>query len=365
MNLNSTNGESPTKEMPNTAPTNHAVEYMQSWRPFYHPVATIEELNSLPENAYGQQQILGKELLGERIIITRLKNQIIAMHGTCPHRSASLALGWVNASETAVVCPYHGFEWAADGRIQRIPAIEIDGHSLPTGSHWCVQTFPCLERYGLIWVSLDPNPRFPLLDIPEAQDPSFKTLPISIQTWQAGIGRIVEASLDTYHFAFTHQGTIGDPAHPEAPQSKVTITDDYFYIEYDIIQPDNPTVSYERASPEPGHIVSHYQFWATPNAVYLRKSSPGANFAVLAASCPIKPQLTKFYRILFQGHDIAVSAEEFMKTQDRINAEDQVIVESMHPWELSTDLDAELQVYVDRPTVSYRRWLAEMGLKFL
>lgn len=343
--------------------------YLESWRAFYHPVATLDELRSLGKNPYGQERVLGKKLLGERIIIAELNGAVVAMHGTCPHRSASLALGWVNEAATAVACPYHGFEWAADGRINRIPAMEVEGHDLPAGKQWCVSTYPTEVRYGLIWVSLDPNPRFSLPEVAEADDPFYETLPISERTWRAGIGRIIEASLDTYHFAFTHQGTIGDPAHPEAPKSTVTISDDCFYIEYDILQPDNKTVSYEKAPSEssvaPPHIVSHYQFWATPNVVHLRKSSSKMHFSVLAAVCPVEPQLSRFYRILYKGRDMKVSSEEFIATQDRINQEDQIVIESMQPWELATDLDAELQVYVDRPTVAYRRWLAGMGLQFL
>jgi hypothetical protein len=37
----------------------------------------------------------------------------------------------------------------------------------------------------------------------------------------------------------------------------------------------------------------------------------------------------------------------------------------MRPQELRTDLDAELQAWMDRPTVNYRRWLAQMGIEFL
>jgi vanillate O-demethylase monooxygenase subunit len=343
--------------------------YLESWRSFYHPVATVAELNAVGTNAYGQQKVLGKELLGQRIVVAELEGRVVALNGTCPHRSASLALGWVNEEETAVTCPYHGFQWAADGRIHRIPAIEAEGHHLPAGKQWCVQAYPTQVKYGLIWVSLVPDPRFPLLDVPEADDPFYERLPISEQTWQAGVGRIIEASLDTYHFAFTHQGTIGDPAHPEAPKTDVVIDDDCFYIEYDIRQPDNPTVSYGKAASNddraPASVVSHYQFWATPNAVHLRKSSEKAHFGVLAAVCAVRPQLSKFYRILYKGRGMKVSAGDFMTTQDRINKEDQIVVESMQPWELTTDLDAELQVYVDRPTVAYRRWLADMGLQFL
>ena len=66
-----------------------------------------------------------------------------------------------------------------------------------------------------------------------------------------------------------------------------------------------------------------------------------------------------------RDHDKDVPHEVFQDLEDRINAQDQHVIQTMRPWELNTDLEAELQVYMDRPTVGYRRWLAEMGIQFL
>lgn len=347
--------------------TQRETDYLRALRPFFHPVARLAELDELGVDEHGMRRVLGKELLGERIVVARLGDRVVAMHGTCPHRGAGLEIGWVNCDATAVACRYHGFEWAADGRILRVPAIEAEGRAVPTGRNWRVQTYPTVVKYGLIWVCLEPQPRFPILHVPEADDPAYVALPIRETAWRAGCGRIVESSLDTYHFAFAHWGTIGDPSKPEAPKTTVEVRDDCFYIEYSIQQPRNKTVTYAPETTEAGadFLTARYQFWAIPNSVHLLKSAEHVGFGVFVGLCPVRPHLTAFYRILYVSRDWDLDHDEFQRTQNLLNKQDQDVVESQRPWELSTDLDAELQAYVDRPTVDYRRWLARLGIQFL
>ena len=352
--------------------------YLAALRSFYHPVATLQELDEVGLDEHGMQRVLGKELLGERIVIARLKGEVVAMHGTCPHRGVALERGWVNADCSAVVCRYHGFEWGAGGRLAYIPALAAEGKTLPTGEVWRVRTFPTVVKYGLIWVCLEPEPKFPVLKAAPERDPDFVALPIAEQLWQAGCGRITEAFLDTYHFAFVHWGSLGDPSRPEAPRAQVALRDDHFHMDYESRQPNSRAVNYgsEAATSANGSVggeqvesaeflVSRYQGWAVPNTVYLLKTTGGIRFGILAAVCPLEPRRSKLYRILYADRSWQVDHRELAENQDRINAEDRLIVETARPWELATDLDAELQTYMDRPTVTYRRWLAGMGIEFM
>lgn len=345
---------------------NREHEYAEGLRRFYHPVALADELDRLGLDEHGQVRPLAKQLLGERIVLARLDGRVVALSGTCPHRGAGLDLGWVNAAGSALVCRYHGFEWAACGRLHRIPAIEADGHPLPAGPYWRVETYPTVVKYGLVWVCLDQQPRLEVLQVAAAEDDGFVTLPIAEQVWQAGCGRIAEAFMDTYHFPFAHWGSLGDPTHPEAPRASVELRDDCFRMAYSITQPTNETVTYGGSDGDSsGFTTSHYEGWAVPNAVHLIKTTGPVRFGIFAAICPLGPQLSKLYRILYVARGWAVDHEQLLQTQDRINAEDRQVVESCHPWELSTDLDAELQAYMDRPTVSFRKWLGRLGVHFM
>ncbi len=344
--------------------------YLASLRPFYHPVATEEALDSVGLNAHGQPRVLGAEVLGQRIVVARLGGAVVAMRGTCPHRGASLALGWLNASGDALVCRYHGFEWGSDGRLQRIPAFDVDGRPVPTGPGWCVETYPTVVAHGLIWVCLEPSPRLPVLAAPPSDDPAYARLaPIVEQEWQAGCGRIVEAFMDTYHFPFTHWGSLGDPGQPAAPKAEARVHADHFYLEYTARQPNSEAVNYgaaaaSRDGAEP-FVLSTYRMWAVPNAVYFLKTVGDVRFGILAAVCPVGPKQCRLFRVLYASRNWDADPDRLRRTQDAINAEDREVVESARPWELSTDLDAELQTYVDRPGVTFRRWLASLDVTFM
>jgi vanillate O-demethylase monooxygenase subunit len=342
--------------------------YLASLRPYYHPVAPRAALAAVGQNEHARPRVLAAEVLGERIILAELEDDVVALHGTCPHRGAGLDLGWVNDDCTAVVCRYHGFEWGASGALRRIPAFAVEGRPLPAGPAWRVATYPTIVQYGLIWVCLEPRPRLPLLAAPPHDDPAYVTLPIAEQEWRAGCGRIVEAFMDTYHFPFTHWGSLGDPSQPAAPRAEVALHADHFYSLYRTEQPNTRAVNYGSAGAGGARaalLTSTYRMWAVPNAIYFLKTTGDVCFGVLAAVCPVGPGHSRLFRVMYASRDWDTDHEQLQRTQDAINAEDRLVVESMRPWELSTDLDAELQTTMDRPTVSFRRWLAGLGVQFM
>jgi phenylpropionate dioxygenase-like ring-hydroxylating dioxygenase large terminal subunit len=342
--------------------------YLASLRPFYHPVATRAALAEVGVNEHGQRRVLGAEVLGERIVLAELDGRVVALRGTCPHRGAGLHLGWLNADCSALVCRYHGFEWGAGGELHRLPAFEVEGRPLPSGPGWRVETYPTVEKYGLIWVCLEPEPRLPVLAAAPEGDPEYVTLPTVEQEWAAGCGRIVEAFMDTYHFPFTHWGSLGDPSQPAAPKAEVALHADYFYSQYTTVQPNTRAVNYDSAAAgdaAEAFLTSTYRMWAAPNAIYFLKMTGDIRFGVLAAVCPVGPKRARLFRVMYASRHWDADHAQLMRTQDAINAEDRLVVESAHPWELTTDLDAELQTAMDRPTVNYRRWLAGLGVQFM
>jgi phenylpropionate dioxygenase-like ring-hydroxylating dioxygenase large terminal subunit len=69
------------------------------------------------------------------------------MSDLCVHRGTALSLGWVSGAN--LVCPYHGWQYAADGRCVAIPQLADPGR-VPAKAR--VPAFAAQERYGLIWV---------------------------------------------------------------------------------------------------------------------------------------------------------------------------------------------------------------------
>jgi vanillate O-demethylase monooxygenase subunit len=335
--------------------------YLEAWRPYFHPVATTAELDAPRLDEFGRQQPLGVELLGQRLVVARIGDGVAALAGTCPHRSAGLHVGWVADDGCAVVCRYHGAEWSSDGSLRTLPAMAVEGHQTP---RWRIASFPAQERYGLIWVCLEQQPRFPLLEFPEAEDPAFVHIPVYAETWTAGVGRMIEASLDTYHFAFTHRGTLGDPDNPQAPRPDVELRDGSLWISYAIDQVTNAGIaSVDGDSVATTRVAYHMR--ARPNAVRLTKVSAVGEFIIYIAVAPLGPRRSRWYRLVVRNHDLDVPARVYTDLENAINRQDQIVIESMEPWQSTSEVDEELHVVMDRPTLAYRRWMRELGARYL
>ena len=122
-----------------------------------------------------------------------------------PSRHRAL-LGCVAGDE--IVCPYHGWRYAADGRCTAIPQPE-DPTRVPARAR--VTAYRCRERYGLIWVALE-EPRWPFPDLPDLEAPGWKTVPCGPFAWNAEASRQIENFTDLGHFPWVHPGLLGDPS---------------------------------------------------------------------------------------------------------------------------------------------------------
>ena len=79
----------------------------------WHPVAQSTALQAAP---------LGVQLLGQSVVLWRDDaGTAHAWADQCPHRGAKLSLGRVCAGH--LECPYHGWQFAADGACVKVPAL--------------------------------------------------------------------------------------------------------------------------------------------------------------------------------------------------------------------------------------------------
>ena len=89
--------------------------------------------------------------------------QAHCLSAVCCHRGGDLGSGRRKGS--CVQCPYHGWEFAGDGRVTRIPSLG-DAARIPGRAR--VDSYPVHEQLGLIWVFLG--------DLPEAERPALPDL---------------------------------------------------------------------------------------------------------------------------------------------------------------------------------------------
>lgn len=132
-------------------------------------------------------------------------DRVRALENACPHRGIELHKGI--ASGCNLICPYHGWEFAGDGRCVHIPYLG-DRQKLPRAR---ARSYPLRERYGLIWVFPgDPNlaDTTPLPDITE-YDRQDRWFAVSVTArCDAHFSICNENAMDVFH-GFLHRGLQG------------------------------------------------------------------------------------------------------------------------------------------------------------
>ncbi|MEY3148312.1 MAG: hypothetical protein RL688_1531, partial [Actinomycetota bacterium] len=172
-----------------TSISNLSAELKSVW----HPIGRADSFGETPTRI---------ELVGEAYVVVRLDGEIKVFADICPHRYARLSDGQVVGSN--IQCPYHGWQYDANGRCAHVPALGIEA-TLPPAQ----LTIPFVqEKYDLVWVS-PLEPIIDILQIPEWEDESLTRVwmpPIDIN---AGAAQSIDNFLDFAHFPFVHAGTFG------------------------------------------------------------------------------------------------------------------------------------------------------------
>jgi vanillate O-demethylase monooxygenase subunit len=91
--------------------------------------------------------LLGRRLLDMPVVLYRASSgEVVAMEDRCVHRAYPLSAGRLDGDR--LVCGYHGFTYAPDGRLVDVPSQD----NVPHGA--CVRTFPIRERPPFVWIWL-------------------------------------------------------------------------------------------------------------------------------------------------------------------------------------------------------------------
>jgi len=316
----------------------------------WHPVAYAESLAGGPVHA---------GLLGEHLALWRDSTGTAhAVSDLCIHRGTALSLGRVEGDQ--IVCPYHGWRYATDGRCVAIPQL-ADPTRVPAKAR--VARFACQERYGMVWVALD-EPRWPLPEIPEFERDGWELVMNGPYEWESDASRQVENFTDFGHFPWVHPGLLGDPSRPVVP--KHTVTTEGHVLHYQIVRPEAPNsddfpifANEETATPERR---SRYELHL-PYTIVLRIGWGGAEgMLYFFASQPISADRCRGFLAIGRNYNLDQPASVIQAFEDTIFNQDQVIVESQRPERVPFDLADELHLTFDAVAVAYRRAMRDQGL---
>jgi phenylpropionate dioxygenase-like ring-hydroxylating dioxygenase large terminal subunit len=316
---------------------------MTALRSCWHPVAYARDVPQGP---------LAVDLLAEPVVLWRDSTGAVqALRDVCIHRGTALSLGSVQGDE--IVCPYHGWRYAAGGVCTAIPQL-ADPTRVPAKAR--VAAFRCVERFEVIWVALD-EPRWPLPEVPEFDDERWKLVLTGPFPWRCDASRQIENFTDFGHFPWVHPGLLGDPSRPEVPDHEVR-TDDHV-LHYQVVRPEAPNsddfpvfANAEAVKPERR---SRYELHL-PYTLVLRLGWGGQEGMIYFFACqPQGHDRTTGYLVIGRNYNLDQPDTVLQDFEDVIFDQDKRIVESQRPERVPFDLADELHLRFDAVAVAYRR----------
>jgi phenylpropionate dioxygenase-like ring-hydroxylating dioxygenase large terminal subunit len=309
---------------------------------WWWPVALSDEARQAP---------VALSLLDQALVLWRdAQGRPALLADRCIHRGARLSLGRLR--DGTLQCPYHGWRFDAAGRCVGIPA--QPGFEPPASS--AVRSIPLREAHGLLWADLGGAVHAP----PVLEGVAPRRLIYGPFDTATSAPRAVENFLDTSHFAFVHEGWLGDAQHPEVPPHEVTHTPDGRPVieRYLTWQPR------ASATAEGGDWVEYRYEVLSPYAALLTKRGQGGgpqdSYTIWA--CPTTAESCRLWFAQYTT-DEQTPDDCLRDFQVEIFSQDQPVLESQQPKRLPLS-GGEAMGAADRLSAAYRRYLKAAGIGY-
>jgi phenylpropionate dioxygenase-like ring-hydroxylating dioxygenase large terminal subunit len=306
--------------------------------------------------------LLPVRALGRDIVVWRTAAGVLAAaHDRCPHRGTPLSLGRVCNEE--LVCPYHGWAFAPQGRCIRIPSMA----RAPLGERQALALVEVREHLGLLWVRFGAAHHAAALAQPPAielpQGPGIRQVLCGPYRVATSFGRVIENFLDIAHFGFVHPGTLGDAEHTLIADYTVSAPSPAAGPETMDVRVWQPRSNLN--ADQGAHVRYRYQV-LSPWVALLEKCPEGwqdfAEMVVMLAQ-PVEPALTRVWFILAMSAGDRTDAD-MRAFQEAIFTEDQALLEGQRPALLPLDPEREVSCAADRLSLAYRDYLRQLPLTF-
>jgi len=311
-------------------------------RRYWHPAASSAEVTDQP---------IGVSVLDQPIVLFRTGGRVAALNDLCIHRGTPLSRGWLD--DGCLVCAYHGWSFGPDGVCVRIPALDP---SQPIPRKARVPAYQATERYGLVWVCLQPSGA-PLPELPELEDGTLRTFALYPEgdaggRWSTSAPRMVENFLDSSHFAWVHTDLFGRRDMPRVPTFDVKRVGDELTWDVEIPIPAGDVMW--------GTARHRYRFVFPFTCQLTRVMPEGKRLVVTMTVTPIGAKRIRRHVFVSRDYSLDRPDEEVRAFIRPATEQDRAVVESQRPEELPVDLTEELHVKgPDAPSVEFRRMLAE------
>lgn len=303
-----------------------------------------------PSEVTAETQPVRKKLLGMDIALFLDKDgNVRALHDMCAHMGAKLSLGKV--VDGNLVCPYHHFAYGGDGECAVVPAFTDQSKISPA---LLVDSYPVVEKYGLLWVYLGDEPedqRPPIVDIPEFNDPNFHPLYTKYE-WECSLRPLLENLIDFTHFSYLHGNTFGNADHPFRDDYKVERNKYEVWCRVKV--KFNESIPVFPPTPElgPNPDIDSYLRFHMPTVVVNSFSVGPYKDVTLFHFTPIDDNTVVFGMMGVRNFEKTETADDRLRNLgNTILEEDRVVLESCSP----EVLPGQAMIGVDRYLVACRR----------
>ena len=316
---------------------------------FWYPICTSEELVS--------EEPLRSRLLGLTFVAFRdTDGKAHVLHDICVHRGGSLGMGKV--IDDCVECPYHGWQFAGDGKCVLIPSLGSDDKPPARAK---VDTYPVEEKYGIVFAFLGDLPeaeRPPLYEIEEYEDPAWRKHELVVMEVNCFYERSMENGIDPQHNEFVHpvQGNPtpipGSVKHPVSEWGSGVTSK---YTELSTKQSENDGMKSDPAELNAGtwyHGPNTLITWIT----FKKNTSLHQYFF----EAPIDGNNTKIYFEKMRSFRLEPKYDDSVRQANlNVISEDIGVLETLYPVRTPETRTKEVMTEGDRAIVRYRDHLDE------
>ena len=317
-------------------------------RRFWYPIVPSDRLTYAP---------FPFTLLDTDIVLFRNgTGRATALIDRCCHRTARLSQGWLEAGN--IVCPYHGWTYAGDGKCVRIPQ-RPNGDP---GKGIAVAAFHCTERYGVVWVALE-EPLAPIPDWPEESDPGYRRIDEFYEPWSCAGFRLMENSFDNAHIHFVHRNTFGDINNPDPPEPAIERLDYGFVARSDVPVFNNEEQKKNLRDDQAFTIRHMTAHWYMPflRRLHIRYPS-GLDHIIITAATPVSDGQSQIVQFCFRNdREEEVPAAGIIAFDRRVTAEDRAVLEGTD-FDVPLDMHSGIERHMpsDQPGLLMRRMLLDL-----
>ncbi|MBP2703952.1 aromatic ring-hydroxylating dioxygenase subunit alpha [Microbispora sp. RL4-1S] len=167
--------------------------------------------------AYGREighELFSRTVCNESILFWRTQaGSVTAVSNRCVHRRFPLSQPPSALVDDQVVCGYHGFTYAADGRCTAVPGQT----RIPRAAR--LTSYPVVEQDSFVWVWIGDPAKADPARVPRApwlESPGYATVS-GMEPLRARFGLLVDNLLDLSHETYLHGGYIGTPEVAATP----------------------------------------------------------------------------------------------------------------------------------------------------